>query len=196
MSHFGFYTTLTKGGHPSINQAEKQISGINAADTRKKTSLSPLIEFFIRILATVLAIWLLLTFVTGIFVCHTDTCSPMVKDGDLCVTWKIGTHTSGDLMIYHRNGRTKFGRVVAIAGDKVEIKDNVVWVNGYVAVQEPLANPFGGTPAVRFPYTVPEQSVFVLCDNTASVDDSRTYGAVSLADSQGKVIFLMRRRGI
>ncbi len=182
--------------NPAKEHDEINLADTNATDIQKKKIISPPMEFLIRIFATIFVIWLLLSFVVGIFVCHTDACSPMVKDGDLCVTWKIGTPSSGDLMIYRHNGQTKFGRVVATAGDKVEIRDNVVWVNGFVAVQQPLGHLPDDIPAVRFPYTVPDEGVFVLCDNSASMDDSRIYGAVSFADSRGKVVFLVRRRGI
>jgi signal peptidase I len=49
---------------------------------------------------------------------------------------------------------------------------------------------------VSFPYTVEEGSYFVLCDfRTASVD-SRSYGTIPQSDLAGKVITLLRRRGI
>lgn len=173
-------------------QQEPPVSG-----EHKKRAISPqAMEFMIRLGATALTIWLLLTFVTGIFVCHSDACSPMVKDGDLCVTWKPGAPSAGDLIVYSHDGMTRFGRVVAVAGDRVELINNTLWVNGFMAISEPLPDGSANELAVRFPYTVPENSVFVLCDNRADNGDSRTYGAIPLADVRGTVIFLMRRRGI
>jgi signal peptidase I len=49
---------------------------------------------------------------------------------------------------------------------------------------------------VTYPYTVDEGSYFVLCDYRTISFDSRTYGAISKKDLDGKVITLLRRRGI
>ena len=182
-----------------MKPAKESVSGRGdapAAETHKKKSLSPAVECLLRWGATALAAWLLLTFVIGVYVCHSDACSPMVKDGDLCIAWRIGVPSAGDLIFYRHDGQMRFGRVAAVAGDQVDVKDSTVWVNGYVAVQETSANVTVDTSSVRFPYTVPDESLFVLCDNRADNGDSRTYGAISLADCRGKVIFLMRRRGI
>jgi signal peptidase I len=49
---------------------------------------------------------------------------------------------------------------------------------------------------ITYPYTVEADSYFVLCDfRTASID-SRSFGAVPKKNLDGKVITLLRRRGI
>lgn len=45
------------------------------------------------------------------------------------------------------------------------------------------------------PYTVEEGRAFVLNDYREDTDDSRSFGAVSLNDIEGPLIFSMRRRG-
>ncbi len=162
---------------------------------RMKAPVSQAVQLVVRIAATLLIIWLLLAFVSGIYVCHSDACSPAVKDGDLCVTWQLSELSAGDLIVYDLNGEAKFGRVIAAAGDRVEIKDSYVWVNGYIALQEPLPAFSSEKASVRFPYVVPEKSVFVICPN-AFEEDSRANGAFPIGDCRGKVVFLMRRRGI
>ena len=120
----------------------------------------------------------------------------MVRDGDLCVTWKPGTPSAGELIIYEHDGKECFGRVIANGGDRVEIRDGFVYVNGFAASQNEFQTAPDGSSVVSFPYTVPQNCLFVLCDNSADTNDSRSYGAISLDDCRGKVIFLMRRRGI
>ena len=163
---------------------------------KRKTHFSPAAEFLVRLSATVLILWIVLTFVAGIYVCHSDSCSPMVKDGDLCVTWKPGTPSVGELIIYVHDGKECFGRVIANGGDRVEIREGFVYVNGFAASQNEIQTDPAGSAAVIFPFTVPENSVFVLCDNSVDMNDSRSFGAILLDDCRGKVIFLMRRRGI
>ncbi len=152
-------------------------------------------EFIIRIAATAIAVWIALTFVIGIYICHSDTCYPMVKDGDLCVTLRPQAPGQGDLVVYRHEGEIRFGRVAATAGDSIDIKDGVVWVNGYIALSDPLPDTYDGAAEAGYPLTVPENSVFVLSDNSYDTKDSRLFGAVPLSDCCGKVIFLMRRRG-
>ena len=152
-------------------------------------------EFIIRVTATVVAVWISLTFLFGIYICHSDTCYPMVKDGDLCVTWLSAPPEQGDLIVYSHDGETRFGRVAAVSGDRVDIRDGVVWVNGFAALSETLPDAYGIVREAAFPMTVPDGSVFVLSDNLSDINDSRTLGAIPLADCHGSVVFMMRRRG-
>lgn len=97
--------------------------------------------------------------------------------------------------MYRHDGETRFGRVAATEGDRVELTGGVVWVNGYVARPDPLPEASDGSGGSVFPLTVPEGSIFVLSDNGSDTSDSRLFGAVPVGDCCGKVVFLMRRRG-
>jgi signal peptidase I len=78
-------------------------------------------------------------------------------------------------------------RVIAIAGDVVELRDGRVVVNG-----APLVEPYAGAPtgpegsAVTYPFTVPADSLFVLGDNRPVSGDSRAWGAVPRSSVAGK----------
>ena len=69
-----------------------------------------------------------------------------------------------------------------------------VCVNGYAIYDETVYPTPSGD--IAYPYTVDNGYVFVLNDYRSDMSDSRTFGAVSEADLQGKAIFVMRRRGI
>ena len=49
---------------------------------------------------------------------------------------------------------------------------------------------------VDFPITVGEGQVFILGDNRPQASDSRTFGCIDLNDVKGKVIAVIRTRGI
>ena len=49
---------------------------------------------------------------------------------------------------------------------------------------------------ISFPYEVPENCVFVLNDFRSDTSDSRVFGGVRQDDLKGRIIFIMRRRGI
>jgi signal peptidase I len=78
-------------------------------------------------------------------------------------------------------------RVVAIAGDTVEIRDGRVLVND-VEVSEPYVIGSTQARAIRYPYVVPAGSVFVMGDNRPVSGDSREWGAVRDEEIIGKVV--------
>ena len=179
------------------DSSRKEKSNVDKPETHSKKRKFPreLREFLIRITATVIVLWFTLTFLIGVYICHSNTCYPMVKDGDLCVTWRPETPSQGDLIVYMHNGEPCFGRVAAIPGDKVTISEGIVWVNGFIAQAAPTTGSFDTAVEEQSPFTVPEDSVFVLNDNSSDTNDSRLFGTIPLSECRGSVIFLMRRRG-
>lgn len=91
---------------------------------------------------------------------------------------------------FRRNRLIK--RVIGIPGDKIEIKDNVLYVND-VAQNEPYAriDPYQGVVANgSFPLVVvPEGKLFVMGDNRGESLDSRSFGLVDRTWIEGKAIF-------
>jgi signal peptidase I len=78
----------------------------------------------------------------------------------------------------------------------VDIKDDCITVNGYGIFEETVYSTTAEGSSVTYPYTVPDNSVFVLNDFRSDPEDSRTYGAIPRSDVEGEVIFILRRRGI
>ena len=88
-------------------------------------------------------------------------------------------------------------RVVAIAGDQVEIRDKVLYVNDRRAdydqavFKDPRVIPGAVQPRDNFgPYAVPEESVFVMGDNRDHSYDSRFWGPVQLESVKGKAFII------
>ena len=78
-------------------------------------------------------------------------------------------------------------RIVAVAGDHVQIHDGGIWINGtrsfepYLGAQEVAA-----IPAVSVDVVVPAGSVFVLGDHRANSYDSKAFGPVPVATLMGR----------
>ena len=182
----------TKTSVPSGKNAD--IATLTDKEVRKPLPYAAAFLARVGVIAAVL--WLLLTFVVGVYVCHTNTSYPMIKDGDLCLTFRLAAPKVGDAVVYRSEGETRFGRVVALAGDSVEISGEVLLVNGENVMIPAVYPTTAEGSSIPYPYTVPEGCMFVLHDFRSETTDSRTVGAVPLGDCQGSIFFLMRRRGI
>ena len=84
-------------------------------------------------------------------------------------------------------------RVIAVAGDTVQIKEDGVYVNGKL-LEEPYVNNaeeprYGNvSDSLKKGITVPDDMIFVLGDNRNWSKDSRNIGCVPVNDVIGKVI--------
>ena len=163
---------------------------------KKRTAKSYAISFLIKAAVTALILWVLLYWIVGVYVCHNNSADPMIDDGDLCITFRLGKLAQGDAIAYKKDGEIRFGRVIATEGECVDIRSDYVTVNGYGVFEDTLYPTTSEGARITFPYTVSENCVFVLNDYRSDISDSRTYGGIQLDDVQGKVIFIMRRRGI
>lgn len=87
-------------------------------------------------------------------------------------------------------------RVQGLAGETIEIRNKVVYVNGEKvedehAYYDPAPGGRARSPRDNFgPFQVPEGHVFVLGDNRDHSHDSRFWGAVPVSDILGKAFVL------
>ena len=163
---------------------------------KKKSALHYAIEFLVKIAVTALGGVLLLRFVIAIDVNHTNTSYPMIKDGDLCISFRLSkTLLKGDVIVYEKGKERKFGRIVATAKDTVDIRGEQIIVNGQGVYEDAVYPTTAEGAKIKFPVTVPKDSVFVLNDYRSDASDSRAYGCISSKEVRGKVFFLMRIRG-
>lgn len=130
---------------------------------------------------------------------------PAMKDGDLALVYRLqGQYARNDVIVYQVDGVRYFGRVVARAGDEVSITEN-----GSLLINSQLESgerPYPKTPTVDgepFRCVVEVGYVYVLGDfriqaenDQLVADDSREFGPIPLSDVEGKVITLLRRRGL
>jgi signal peptidase I len=89
-----------------------------------------------------------------------------------------------------QDGALVLKRVVAVAGDTVEIRDAVLYVND-ARVDEPEVDLAAFDATYFGPVCVPAGQVFVLGDNRAGSVDSRTYGGVDVDAVTGRVLFTL-----
>ena len=125
--------------------------------------------------------------------------APMIKDGDLVIYYQYtkSGYLPQDAVVLEFKGQRQVRRVVAIAGDIVDITEAGLIINGALQ-QEPeiYQKTERYEEGTEFPLTVPEGHIFVLGDSRIGATDSRIYGCVKIEDTFGKVMAVLRRRGI
>lgn len=115
---------------------------------------------------------------------------PTLKNGSLTVVKKqISKPNHGDIITFNNGGESYVKRVVATAGEVVNIDYSArqLTVNGeklnaYTPFDEWVDD-------MSYPFEIPENSIFVLGDNEANSLDSRTIGSVNTNLVTGKVLF-------
>jgi len=172
---------------------------------QQNETLRELLYIAAKIAAAGVFITLLFTFIYGAARVSGFSMAPAVKDGDLVIFYRPAKngYLPGDAVITAQGGERTVRRVIATAGDTVDITEKGLFVNGAL-VQEPAIyqRTERFAEGVGFPLTVPRGHVFVLADSRAgreeqrTPDDSRIYGTVGTGDTMGKVITVIRRRGI
>jgi signal peptidase I len=122
---------------------------------------------------------------------HSDSMEPTVTEGQTVfvdkVTYRLTDLDPGQLVVFDSPEGVNLKRVVALAGDRVEILDATLHVNG-APVAEPYVDPRSLDGIFYGPETVPAGHVFVLGDNRFESLDSRHYGPVPLEDITGRVL--------
>lgn len=162
----------------------------------KKKKLGPLAKLLIKIAVLVIIVVIVLTWILGLHRMTGNNMFPFVKDGDLCIAYKLDDYTTGDVVLYRNDeGKMKLGRIVAVGGQSVDFpKDGGYTVDGYQPSEEITYQTFGAN-GVKYPIDVGNDEVFIMNDFRSDTDDSRQFGGVKKSDIDGKLLFLIRRRG-
>ncbi len=166
-------------------------------DKKAPVSRSSIAAGFILALG---AAWILRALVHAfwIFPMRVDTASmePALGHGQTVYVNRRAALEFGSMVLYkHENGGFLLGRLAALPGERVSLKDKQLYRNGAVVQDGWQRNTEGGQvlPASIFPrdhspeITLGTDLYFVLCDSRERCMDSRLLGPVSRAQIVGKI---------
>lgn len=149
---------------------------------------------FVGLIVVIMAIFYILM---GISTVQGNSMYPTLHNGEKVIyNRRNSDYKVGDVIVLKRpDGEEFVKRIVAVAGDTVNIQNGKLYVNGEEAK---LNGPIGETKPsdksnVKYPVTVEDNQVFVMGDNREVSEDSRMFGAVSLDDVKGKITWYLGR---
>ena len=133
------------------------------------------------------------SFVSGMSMYPTYSSGQLVFYSRIDKNYSVGDVIAMNYLDGDAGGSFYIKRIVAVAGDKVEIKNGALYVNGELSEYGTGKTATATSGNVTYPLVVPENSFFVAGDNrglnpdTGSLYsiDSRTFGPVSAAQIVG-----------
>lgn len=117
---------------------------------------------------------------------------PTLNNSDIVVLLKTNTLERGDLCGFSYSNKILIKRVIGLPGDVVIIDpEGGVWVNGELLDEPYVSEPGLGECDIDFPYTVPEESYFLMGDHRSTSIDSRNtvIGCIPKDQIIGKLFF-------
>ncbi len=144
--------------------------------------------FIIEPILAILAALLISHFLMAHTTIPTGSMIPTININDHMIINRIPYYyrnpERGELVIFRYEGQNLIKRVVGMAGDIIDMEGGRVYINGEEFDElEYINTPNTTYPQfIKYPYTVPENSYFVMGDNRENSGDSRSFGAVTRAD--------------
>lgn len=181
-----------------MGKAGKSLKDSSRMTERNKQALWDIRAFLVKLAVIVLFGWLLSGVIFGVAVMEGEDMYPRIRDGDVLFYYRLQQeYHIGDVATFTCDGRRYTGRIVARGGDTVDItEEGQLLVNGSVQDEEIFYPTETVNSGIEFPCEIPGGSVFLLCDFRTNGIDSRSYGPVDRDELDGKVVTILRRRGI
>jgi len=175
---------------------DNKIIGKKIETIKTITSLQNLL---IKVLAIVIICYVIFNNFFGLYRMHGIAMTPNISDGDLMIVYRLDKdYHKGDIVTLNKGGKTYFLRVVATAGQVVDITpEGEFIVNNHLEDNETFFKTLQNEESnVTFPLIVEKDQVFLLNDYRENKEDSRTFDSVNTEELTGKVITILRTKNV
>lgn len=188
--------------HTSVNSEQAQSSApVAAAAAAAQAAAKPLWRSLIEIAIALGIVVVLANMVLASVEIRDDSMSPTLRPGQRVLVsrlpYLLAPPQRGDIVVVRNRidpSAWETRRVIGGPGDRLDIKGAQVSVNG-----QPLNEPYqpenlerlGVNPLTTGQYQLVEDQFFLMNDNRADLDDSRSYGVSSADDIVGRAWLVM-----
>lgn len=172
---------------PALEEIEAEMkrlqSGVNYRKALRSTIYTLVVVAAVAVLVAML--YLPVLRVSG------SSMDPNMSDGDIIIGVKSGTFETGQVCCFYYNNRLLLKRVIAKAGDWVEIdSEGYVYVNGKQLDEPYVQDRTLGICDIEFPYQVPDGQLFMMGDHRSTSVDSRStvVGCINADEIVGRIL--------
>ncbi|MDO4549341.1 MAG: signal peptidase I [Clostridia bacterium] len=174
--------------------------GVTAGEGTEENQsvLRALTRLVIKLLLAGAFLYLLFGCLFGLAVVDSNGMYPALHSGDIILFFRMGgALREGDVVVYQAQSQRHIGRVLATAGDTVDIDGSgALYINGTLKQElvyySTLPKEESGA---EYPLAVGGDEVYILGDLRTAATDSRDFGAVRTGSVTGKVLAVLRLRG-
>ncbi|HUQ78652.1 MAG TPA: signal peptidase I [Patescibacteria group bacterium] len=169
--------------------------------TNRRT-LGCLLEVVQTLVLTVVLFWVVQSFVAQPFQVRQLSMEPTIENNEYVLidklTPRFDSYHRGDVVVFAppRQAATQLGepfikRIIGVAGDRIELRDGGVIVNGTV-LDEPYLFGVEGVPEPTEPesdetsWTIANGDLFVMGDHRRRSSDSRSFGPIKVDSVVGR----------
>ena len=173
--------------YPTVEQLESELRRARHKRNYRRTLLSTISALVSVAAIAVLVSMLALPFLQVVG----ESMTPSLYEGEIVVAPRGTTFQKGDVIAFYYNNKILVKRVIANAGEWVNIdEDGNVFIND-VPLDEPyISEKALGDCNITLPYQVPDGKIFVMGDHRATSSDSRNTAVGCVAQEQvvGRVV--------
>lgn len=173
---------------PNIQQIEKELQRENY-----KMRYAKVFRSTVYILVTVAAVAVLIaTLFLPVLRIYGSSMTPSLSEKDIVISVKGFGYNRGDVVSFYYNNKILVKRIIAFAGEFVDIdEDGNVYVNDELLDEPYLTEKALGECNIKLPYQVPDDRIFVCGDHRSTSVDSRNRSVGCVAEEQvvGKIVF-------
>lgn len=177
---------MMNGESPSVEQLEKALKASKRSGNYSKALRSTLYSLLVVAAAAIL----IATLVMPILHVSGSSMTPVIGDGDIAAVIRGSEFERGDIIAFYYNNKVLVKRVIAFAGEWVDIDTRGnVYINNELLDEPYLTEKALGNCDIKLPYQVPADKLFVLGDHRSTSADSRSLIIGPVSDEQilGKV---------
>ena len=166
---------------PDIPELERELKRERYKHTYRRTLRSTLYA-----LITVAAVAILVAMLwLPVLEIYGNSMAPTLENGQIVLSVKNGQMRTGHVVAFYYNNKILVKRVIAQAGDWVNIDpEGNVYVNGAMRHEPYLQETALGECNIELPYQVPESHVFVMGDHRSTSIDSRNTAVGCVTEDQ------------